>query len=87
MRDDSHFRPHAVALLLLTWLCFPLVVRAQSWSSNEESLKIDVDAEWAFENAPGYLPVRFDITNSGDNRVIEIVGEGQRYGVPENPGD
>src|SRR5207247_102938 len=34
----------------------------------------------------GYLPVRFDITNSGDNRVIEIVGEGQRYGVPENPG-
>src|SRR5437773_2390035 len=86
MRDDSHFRPHAVALLLLTWLCFPLVVRAQSWSSNEESLKIDVDAEWAFENAPGYLPVRFDITNSGDNRVIEIVGEGQRYGVPENPG-
>ena len=29
--------------------------------------------------APGYLPVRFDITNLGEARVIEIVGRGMRF--------
>jgi hypothetical protein len=43
-----------------------------------ESLKITIDSEWASRTAPGYLPVRFDITNFGEARVIEITGQGTR---------
>ena len=44
-----------------------------------ESLKITIDSEWGVRTAPGYLPVRFDITNLGEPRVIEIVGQGTRF--------
>ena len=44
-----------------------------------ESLKITIDSEWAVQGAPGYLPVRFDITNLGEARVIEIFGQGMRF--------
>jgi hypothetical protein len=44
-----------------------------------ESLRITFDSEWAVRTAPGYLPVRFDITNLGEARVIEIVGRGTRF--------
>ena len=43
-----------------------------------ESLKITIDSEWAPRTAPGYLPVRFDITNLGEARAIDIVGRGMR---------
>ena len=44
-----------------------------------ESLKITIDSEWGTQTAPGYLPVRFDVTNLGDARVVEIVGQGSRF--------
>ena len=44
-----------------------------------ESLKIEFDSEWATQTAPGYLPVRVDITNLGDARIIEIFGQGTRF--------
>ena len=43
-----------------------------------ESLRITVDAEWIPSAAPGYLPVRWDITNLGGDRTIEIFGTGTR---------
>jgi hypothetical protein len=43
-----------------------------------ESLRITIDSDWAMRAAPGYLPVRFDITNLGDARVLEILGQGTR---------
>ena len=43
------------------------------------SLKIIVDSEWGIKTSPGYFPVRVDITNLGDARVIEIIGEGMRF--------
>jgi hypothetical protein len=43
-----------------------------------ESLRITVDSEWVPAAGPGYLPVRWDITNLGDDRLIEIVGNGSR---------
>ena len=43
-----------------------------------ESLRITVDSEWVSSAAPGYVPVRWDITNLGDDRTIEIVGSGTR---------
>jgi hypothetical protein len=74
--------PRLVALLALLVL---ISGRAHVFASGEyrtvevESLKITIDSEWAPRTAPGYLPVRFDITNLGDARVIEIVGQGSRF--------
>jgi hypothetical protein len=70
------------------WVCAALVfacASAAAGSAGEyrsvevESLKIEVDSEWATRTSPGYLPVRVDITNLGDARVIEIVALGTRY--------
>lgn len=44
-----------------------------------EGLKITMDSEWGSRTAPGYVPVRFDITNVSDARVIEIDGQGMRF--------
>ena len=44
----------------------------------QAKLRIIVDTEWLPAAAPGYLPVRWDITNLGDDRIIEIVGNGSR---------
>ena len=44
-----------------------------------ESLKITIDSEWGQRLAPGYIPIRFEITNLGDARVIEIFGQGVRF--------
>jgi hypothetical protein len=44
-----------------------------------ESLRIVIDSEWAMRTAPGYLPVRFDITNLGEARVVEIAGQSMRF--------
>ena len=52
-----------------------------------ESLRVTIDSDWVPRTAPGYLPVRFDITNMGDARVIEIVGQGTRMfrAIPRSP--
>ena len=44
----------------------------------QAQLRIIVDTEWLPAAAPGYLPVRWDIINLGDDRTIEIVGNGSR---------
>jgi hypothetical protein len=44
-----------------------------------QSLKVEFDSEWGMLTAPGYVPVRVDITNAGDARVIEIAAQGTRY--------
>ena len=44
-----------------------------------EGLKITIDSDWGTRTTPGYYPVRFDITNSGEARVIDLVGTGMRY--------
>lgn len=69
------------SLALLFCVCTAASARAagEYRTSEVESLKITFDSEWAIRTAPGYLPVRFDITNLGEARVIEIVGQGQRY--------
>jgi hypothetical protein len=45
-------------------------------SVETEGLKVTIDADWAVQTAAGYLPVRFDITNLTEARVIEIVAQG-----------
>jgi len=44
-----------------------------------ESLKVTIDSDWVGRATPGYLPVRFEITNLGDARVLEIVAQGTRF--------
>ena len=68
-------------LSLLVFFCSvaPAAAAGEYRTVEVESLKITTDSEWAARAAPGYLPVRFDITNLGEARVIEIVGRGMRY--------
>jgi hypothetical protein len=73
-----------VKLLLritLTVLCFAGFVHASGEyrSFDVASLKIILDTEWASQTAPGYLPVRVDIINEGDERTIEVFGQGNRF--------
>jgi hypothetical protein len=67
-----------IALLVL--LCVSVAVpHAREFRTVEvESLRVTIDSDWVPRTTPGYLPVRFDITNLGDARVIEIVGQGAR---------
>jgi hypothetical protein len=66
-------------LVLLFCAATPRAAAGQYQTIEVESLKIEFDAEWGDRLTPGYVPVRFDITNGGEARVIEIVGEGSRY--------
>ena len=64
---------------ILLWCAAVALPSAREYRTVEvESLRVTIDTDWAPRTAPGYLPVRFDITNSGDARVIELVGEGSR---------
>ena len=70
-----------ILLTLLAFFCCAVSAGAagEYRTVEVESLKITIDSEWAMRAAPGYLPVRFDITNLGEARVIDIVGRGMRY--------
>ena len=72
--------PGAWVCAVIVFAC-PAVGRAagEYRTFEVESLKIEFDSEWAMQTSPGYLPVRVDITNLGNARVIEIVGEGTRF--------
>jgi len=72
-----NLRPVACALVFL-FLCVPAF--AGEYRTVEfESLRVTLDSEWSMQTAPGYWPVRFDITNLGEDRVIEIYGHGDRW--------
>lgn len=65
---------------LVLLLLLPMECAAGEFRTTEvEGLKITIDSDWGPRTAPGYLPVRFDITNLSDARVIEIVGDGTRF--------
>ena len=69
------------------WLCVIALLSAAPASEaaadyrtvDVEGLRITFDTDWAPRAAPGYLPLRLDITNLGDPRIIEIVGYGTRF--------
>jgi hypothetical protein len=50
-----------------------------------ESLRLTIDSDWVPRATPGYLPIRFDVTNLGDARVIELIGYGSRYFRSSSP--
>jgi len=67
-------------IAVVTLVCISSAVpAAREYRTVEvESLRVTIDSDWVPRAAPGYLPVRFDITNQGDARVIEIVALGSR---------
>src|SRR4051812_37627238 len=69
----------SVSLWLLLFAAVTVYGAGEYRTVEIESLKITIDTEWAQQTAPGYLPVRFDITNLGDERTIEIAGQGTRW--------
>ena len=70
----------AVALTALITICMVPVPAAADYRTFEvEGLRIVFDSDWPTRMAQGYLPVRFDITNTTGARVIEIVGSGNRF--------
>lgn len=68
-----------LSLFILLLAVVPAGAAGEFRTVEIESLKITIDSEWAVRAAPGYLPVRFDVTNLGDARVIEIFGQGMRF--------
>jgi hypothetical protein len=82
----SLYMQGARALLLCLCSAMPAWAAGEYRVVETEGLKIIVDSEWAPRSAPGYLPVRFDITNLTETRVIEIVGQGSRFFVGRRGG-
>jgi len=68
-----------VAIALLLCATVSDAVAGEFRTVEVESLRIEIDSEWAMRTTPGYVPVRFDITNLGEARVIELVGQGSRF--------
>jgi hypothetical protein len=72
-------------------LCFSAVAApaAREYQTVDiQLLRITIDTDWAPRAAPGYFPARFEITNVGDARIIEIVGQASRAyrGLVRSPG-
>ena len=80
-------RVHALILSLAVLLTPVSAAHAAGVYRTVESdgLRIVMDGDWVNQTAPGYIPIRFDITNAGDARTIEIVERGGRYDMRGGP--
>ena len=73
-------RRWTITVTALIGICtLPVAAAADYRTIEVEGLRIVFDSDWPTRMAPGYLPVRFDITNSAGAREIEIVGSGMRF--------
>lgn len=68
-----------VLLALVICAGWPSPASGEYRNVDVESLRITFDSDWAPRTAPGYVPIRIDLTNLGEARVIEIVGDGRRF--------
>ena len=71
-----------LAVIALVLLCSPKNAFADYKTVEIESLRITIDSDWGPQGAPGYLPVRFDITNLAEAREIVIVATGRHWFDP-----
>jgi hypothetical protein len=72
-----NLRPVLCALLFLM-MAIPSMA-GEYRTVDFESLHVTLDSEWSTQTAQGYWPVRLDITNHGEDRVIEVYGRGDRW--------
>jgi hypothetical protein len=71
-----------VFIALFYLFCSVCVHAAGAYNTAEvEDLRIAIDTTWCDQAAPGYWPIRFDITNLGKDRVIELNGHGNRWSM------
>jgi hypothetical protein len=78
--DFIHISYRAVFIALFCLLgSIPARAAGEYRTAEVESLRIAMDTAWCSRTAPGYWPVRFDITNLGGDRVIELHGQGSRW--------
>jgi len=70
----------ALASVVLLGLAASALAAAGEYRTVEvESLRITIDSEWGQRTAPGYIPIRVELANLGEARVVEIVALGNRY--------
>ena len=80
----ARIRVLVVALAILTPL--PAAHAAGVYRTVEgDGLRVVIDGDWVTQAAPGYIPIRFDITNSSGARTIEIIERGGRFQVGSSP--
>jgi hypothetical protein len=65
--------------LVLYFGSVSLYASGELTTAEVEALRMTLDSQWTSNAAPGYWPFRFDITNLGEDRTIEIVGGGSRW--------
>jgi hypothetical protein len=75
---------HAGLLITLAALLFvgrpaPLQASGEYRTADIDALRVTIDTEWPRLVAPGYVPLRVELTNSGEARTIEIVVTGSRF--------
>jgi len=76
----------AIALVILLICCVPAFA-GEYRDYDVESLHIMIDSIWAQIGAPGYLPVRFEITNlAAEAREIQITATETHYFDPSRHG-
>jgi hypothetical protein len=69
-----------IFIVLFCLFCsFPAHAAGEYRTVEAEFLRITIDAEWCNQTASGYWPIRLDITNLGNDRVIDLYGTGNRY--------
>lgn len=78
MTTSLRLRHVALAASLLIGVAARVHAAGEYRTVEGQGLRITVDSEWVSSAAPGYLPVRWDITNLGEDRTIEIAGDGTR---------
>jgi hypothetical protein len=71
--------PWRCGLALLLCAGVPARAIAEYRTAEVAGLRITFDSDWGRRLAPGYVPIRFDILNLDEPRVIEIVGESSRF--------
>lgn len=77
MRTRAWLR--SVGCLTLLLVAHAPIAAGEYRTADVESLRITIDTDWPTRTAPGYVPVRLELTNLGEARVIEIVAEGMRF--------
>ena len=76
-----------LAIVLCGWVAVAVPAARELQTIDTAQLRVTIDTDWAPRTAPGYFPARFEITNVGEERVVEIVGQGSRvYRGPRGSG-
>jgi hypothetical protein len=72
-------RLRRVASCLGAALCVAASATATPRTFDSDGLRIIIDADWATQLGPGYVPLRVDVTNVTDARTLTVSEQSLRY--------